>query len=525
MIKQIINHRSETIGGGALILAGFTIIGSILGVLRDSLFASRLGVGSQLDIYYAAFRIPDFVYSIFIMGAISAGFIPIFTAHLKKSKEEAGSLLSSIFVLFGLFMILVSALLIIFAEPILKNLLAGFDSEKISLAVNLTRLMMIQPIILGFSAIISSVLQIFKLFVATALAPAMYNLGIIAGIIFFYPRFGLSGLAYGVILGAILNLLILLPSFFHLKLPPKIDFLDSLKGLKQMFLIMIPRTLSILINQGYFLVLTFAASFMVAGSLGVFSLANNIQGFPYIIFTLSFVSASFPVFSRLFSDKDDLAFKQILNNTIRQILFFIIPFSGLFLIFRAQIVRLLLGYGRFDWAATDNTIAVLSILTLALVFQSLSYLFVRVFFSRGDSIKPFVGALLSYSLGAILCFILGRSFGVIGLAWAYVLTNTLYFFVMFIMLKRKLTFWSARELIKPVLKICISSFLACVVGYLMLNLLAPIFGTNTVKGLFLQAIFSGSSALFAFWMIGKKLGLEDLDNFKNLILNRLKLKK
>ena len=524
MIQKILNHRSESIAGGALIIAAFTLLGTIFGILRDALMASKLGATNQLDIYYASIRLPDFLYNIFILGAISAGFIPIFTAYLKRSKDEAGSLLMELVMLFSLGIGLLALIVFILAQPILSYLLKGFGPTQLALAVSLTRIMLIQPIILGLASIIGSVLQVYRLFLVNALAPVFYNIGIIIGVIGFYPVFGLKGLAYGVVLGALLNLLIQIPSFINLRLMGRFHWLSTWPGLKKMAIIMVPRTLSIIINQGYLLVLTFVATFLKEGSLAIFNLANNIQNFPQNIFALSFTVSAFPVLSQFFASQQLTQFKETLNKTIQQILFFMLPAAFFFLAFRAQIVRLLLGYGLFNWQATNITLNVLSIFCLGMIFQSLINLLIRTFFSQEDSHRPFWSALFSYSLGAVLCWYLGRLYGVYGLAGAFIAANTLYCFLLIVLLKQKIKDWDLRPIFKYFFKVGSLAVLSAFIGHLSLYLFEPLVNTRTVLGLGIQTLFSLSLGLALFLTLARFFSVSEVKEVTAFFRRKMGLK-
>jgi len=520
MINKILNHRSETILGGGLILALFAFLSSLFGMLRDALLAAKIGASSTLDIYYASFRLPDFIYNILILGAISAGFIPLFVSYLTESKEKANQLINGVLTFFGLFIGLLALLLTIFCRPILSLLLAGFDSQKIELAIKLTRILMIQPLFLGLSSIIGAVLQSHRLFLVNALAPLMYNLGIIVGILFFYPAFGLVGLAEGVVLGAILNFLIQVPSFRNLGYKISLGFSKIGPGLFSLVAMMVPRSLTILINQGYLLVLTFVASYLKEGSLAVFNLANNIQNLPQTIFALSLATSVFPVLSHYFHLKDMKNYYQTLIKTIRQTLFFIIPISAFFIVFRAQIVRLLLGYGRFDWSATILTIEVLTIFLIGMVFQSLINLLIRGFFSQKNTFTPFLAALSAYGLGTLAALWFGFHWGIKGLAWAFVLTNTSYALILIILLFRFYNFY--QEIFLFLLKIGAISFAAALTSYAGLRLNALFLSTHTVLGLAVQTFLALIFGLIVFYLLAKKLKLEELSALNEIFKKYLR---
>jgi putative peptidoglycan lipid II flippase len=349
MINRILNHQTSKIETSALILAIFTFIGSFLSVFRNGLLASTFGASRLVDMYYASFRIPDFIFNIFILGALAAGFIPLFVKYSNIGKKEANEFGTSIMIGISFFSALLGIIFVIFANPIVKLLFPGFASNDLQTIANLSRIMMIQPIFLGLSSLIGNILQVNNLYVPIAIAPLLYNLGIITGIVFFYPIFGLYGLAYGVILGAFLNLVIKYWPF------RKVDFMFSLphsiifkKYIKEFVSLTLFRALSIINLQLYLFVISNIASYLKAGSLGIITFASNIQDFPRSVFAMSFAVAAFPVLSRQFAENKKEEFSLTYQKTFVQILSFIIPIFVAFLVFREPIVRLLLGYGKFD---------------------------------------------------------------------------------------------------------------------------------------------------------------------------------
>jgi len=191
LIQKFLNSQAKSISSASIILALSYTGSAFLGLFRDRLLAGTFGAGSELDVYYAAFTVPDFVALILIFGAISAAVIPIFSSYLIKSKEEAFRYASVFLNIFLGFLILICVVLMIFTPYFISLIAPGFSAEKKELAVQLMRIMFLSPIILGASNVVSGILQVFHRFLVTALAPLMYNLGIIVGILFFYPYLGL----------------------------------------------------------------------------------------------------------------------------------------------------------------------------------------------------------------------------------------------------------------------------------------------------------------------------------------------
>ena len=522
--KKILNHKSETIFGAAMLTGGIMLFGGFLGFLRNALLTSRFGASGNLDIYYASFRLPDMIYNIFIMGAISAAFIPIFSQYWAKDKKEAWQFSNAIILIIGSFVGSLALLVAIFTEPLLSRLLVGFSPEQLEIAVILTRIMMIQPILMGISSVVASVLKIFKLFLVSALAPLFYNLGIIIGILFFVPSMGLKGLAWGVVLGAVLHILVQIPALIGTgyKFAFKLSMFTELKeGLKKGILMMVPRSLGIIVYQVFLLGITAIASTLKEGSIAVFNLANEIQNFPQTVFALSFAIAAFPSLSKLNAEKKHEDFVKTSINTLLQIFFFLIPIAVWFFVFREPIIRFLYGYGKFDWASTVNTIQVFSILSFGMIFQGVNIFLLRVFFAKGDALRPFIASVISYSTGFFLCYKLGLSFGVIGLTVAVAVTYLFYFLILFFLLKTDVPISLLKKFYHSLGKITAASLLSGSVAYLSLILLKGIFPIDKVINLALCALVAFIVSFVVFVILCNWFKIKEINELKSIIIQKI----
>src|SRR3989344_1399684 len=291
-MRTLFNFQSKTITSAAIVLAGSSLISRILGLFRDRLLAGVFGAGSELDVYYAAFRIPDFIYSILIAGGIIVAFLPLMSEYFLENKEAAWKFVNNILNVFLFFLIFISLGLFIFAPVITKLITPGFTPQQLAMTVLLTRILALSPILLGVSSIFSGILQYFNKFLAYGLAPIFYNLGIIFGIVFLAPYSGILGVAAGVIIGAFLHLAVQIPSALlsGFKYRPIFDF--KAPGLKRVLFLMIPRTFAVFSLQSNYVVMTAIASTLAVGSITVFNLANNIQHFPSGIVGVSFATAA-----------------------------------------------------------------------------------------------------------------------------------------------------------------------------------------------------------------------------------------
>ncbi|NTW75980.1 MAG: murein biosynthesis integral membrane protein MurJ, partial [Candidatus Moranbacteria bacterium] len=335
--RHLMNASSQTIGGAAFVIAAAGIASRLLGFLRDRLLAGRFGAGDDLDAYYAAFRIPDTLYTLLVMGALSAAFVPVFTEFLSKDKKKqafelAAGVLEWILLVLGT----LSLLAIVLAPAIVSILVPGFSPEKQAATVDLTRIMLLSPLLLGASAVFGGMLLSFRCFTAYSFAPILYNVGIIIGITLFVPFFGMMGLAWGVALGAMFHMAIQIPSvrsrgFFPSLFHHRLRF-DG--PVRRVVTLMIPRTLGIAANQLSLFMTTVFASLLASGSLSIFTLASNIQSIPIGLFAVSFSLAAFPTLSFSASEKRNGEFFDTLSRTTKRILFFVVPVSMLFIVFR-----------------------------------------------------------------------------------------------------------------------------------------------------------------------------------------------
>jgi putative peptidoglycan lipid II flippase len=225
-------------------------------------------------------------------------------------------------------------------------------------------------------------------FVLYAISPLLYNFGIIIGIILFYPAMGLSGLAIGVVLGAVGHLLVQLPfvvnSKYSFKVVKNIDY----NLLRQIFSVSIPRALTLSVNQIVLLILIGMASVMAAGSVSVFQFAFNLQSVPLTIIGVSYSVAAFPVLANLLAGAEYEKFKLHIQTAFRHIIFWSLPIIALFIVLRAQIVRVTLGSGNFTWDDTRLTAAVLALFVISLLAQSINLLTVRAFYANSNTRIP-----------------------------------------------------------------------------------------------------------------------------------------
>ena len=514
MIQRFLNSQAKSISSASLILAVSYLASAFLGLFRDRLLAGTFGAGSELDVYYAAFTVPDFIALILIFGAISAAIIPIFSSYVIKDKKEAWEYVSSLFNVFLGFLIVVCVFLIIFSPFIISLSAPGFSGEKREMAVLLMRIMFLSPIILGASNMISGILQVFHRFLVTALAPVMYNIGIIIGILFFAPKLGISGLAWGVVLGGALHLAIQIPTFIFSGFKYRLSFNLRHEGVQKTIKLMAPRSMGLAAGQLNTIVITAIASTLMAGSIAVFNLANNLSAILVNTVALSLSTAVFPSMSMAFIEANEEKFLQKFSNAFRQTIFLVIPMSILILILRAQIVRVILGAGKFGWIDTKLTTACLGILAVSLFAQGLIFILSKTFYASHNTVIPAVISVATVIFNIILSLILiwlikfSASFslfiqvffrlegvenmGIVALALAFSVTAILECFLLLYMLYKKFPNLKIKEISDSLQKIIIASATTAVLTFLVRQWLGSSVSLQTFWGVFLQLVLSGT---------------------------------
>lgn len=407
MVKRFVTLFYREIKGlhqAAYILAIFAFASQILAIFRDRMLAHTFGAGVELDIYYSAFRIPDLLFVLFASVLSVYVLIPFVVRAKKKSASDAKKLLGTVFTAF-IFAYLALVMVLFAATPSIANILFpdlyAQDPETLQ---TLMRILLIQPLFLGISSLFGVITQMQKKFIVYALSPIIYNVGIIIGIIYFYPLLGLEGLGWGVVLGAILHMLVQLPIFLSSTLKFNV-LIPNLKELKEVIIVAIPRAITLSLNQIVLLMLTIFAAAMTLGSVSVFQLAFNLQSVPLTIIGVSYSVAAFPVLANYIAEADVIKFREYVQTAFKHIIFWALPITALIIILRAHIVRLTLGSGNFNWDDTKLTAALLAVFVVALVFQSINLLIIRAFYANSNTRTPLLAVSASSLLSILLAYL------------------------------------------------------------------------------------------------------------------------
>ena len=492
----------------AILLGVFSLVSQLIGLLRDRMLANIIGPSSTLDIYYAAFRIPDLLYlSIASLASITV-LMPFIIERLNKNgKESARAFFNDVFSGFLVLLVVVSG--IVFAlMPRISHLIApGFNQAELHTLVGVSRIMLLSPILLGLSNLVGTITQILRKFIVFSLSPIFYNLGLIFGIVFLYPRFGDYGLAFGVVIGATLHLLIQLPTIIAAGFTPALTRRIEKASLRKLITLSLPRTIGLSMNSISLLVIVALASTVGAGAVSVFNFSINLETTPVGIIGLSYAIASFPILAETFARGEIDKWQKNIFSATRQILFWSLPLTTLFIVLRAQIVRITLGSGAFSWTDTKLTAACFAIFSIGLIGQNLVLVSVRAFYSAHDTKTPLIintvcsGVIIALAYYFLHIFNTVPVFqhtieslfrventphtAVLMLPLAYSIGTLLNAWLHWLDLRRKYI-----KINGGILKAFFQSLVSAV-AYFALNALAPLFSMHTFWGVFGQGFFAG----------------------------------
>jgi len=535
MVKRIISIFSREISNihqAAYLIALFALLSQFLGLIRDRLLAGKFGASMELDVYYAAFRIPDFIFTLIISLVSAAVLVPFIIKALERSPEYLKKFSDSIFTGLSLMSFVIGVISFIITPFILPGMFpeifsAGYGEQLILLS----RILLFQTIILSFSAFYMSYIQVFQKFFIYALSPILYNFGIIIGIIFFYDFLGLDGLAWGVVLGSVLHLVVTLPTVFKEKIFPKFVWNPDWKIIKDVLLLSLPRTVALAGNQISILLMVVFAAIMATGSVAIFTFAFNLQSIPISIIGASYSMAAFPTLAKLFAKGETKIFVEYIVKAARHIIFWSIPITVLFIVLRAQIVRTILGTGQFGWDDTRLVAASLALFVISAVAQSLILLFVRGYYSTGETIKPLFFSLISIAVTISSVFGLyflyqsseffvvflenmmrvssGPSSMVLILPIAFSIGQILNLVMLWASFDKKFSCFSD-VLWRSIFHTTASSIVMGYIAYLMLRIFDDVFNMNTTLGIFSQGFFSGIIGIFVGILVLIILGNQEI---------------
>lgn len=545
MVKKIFRALGAdvmNIHEAAYLLGFFALLAQILALFRDRLLAHYFGASASLDIYYAAFRIPDFIFATVASLVAGSVLIPFLQEKMLEGNDKAKQWIDEIWSAFSILVVISAVFAFLFMPFLVSYIFMAMDASAQSTVVDLSRILLLSPIFLGFSNFLGSIIQAHRRFALYALSPVLYNVGIIFGIIFLLPTFGIKGVVLGVVLGSILHAAVQIPFVRKVAFFPTFIFPLSVSRIKSVVLLSLPRTLALVSMNLVLVVLMSIASSMIEGSISVFNFAYNLQSAALSVIGVSYSTAAFPTLAKIFATGDREKFSRYVSSAFRHIIFWSLPATAIFIIVRAQIVRTVLGSGAFSWSDTRLTAACVALFAISIVAQNANLLFIRAYYAAGKTKVPFIicGISSLFTIGISLLFyelfsivpvvrdFVAEMFRVSDLSGIDVLSlplgftigalfNTLLFVFIFDREFKKL-FASIRE---TVVQGIVASIALGAVSYFALLIIGNLITLDTLTGVFSQGFVAGVLGLVAWFFVLRAMKSKEADELLVNIKGRI----
>lgn len=521
-LSSILLKKHQTIFSASLVLAITFGLSAILGFLRSRFLYAHFFQCCVLDLdaYNAAFRIPDLIFKLLVSGALSASFIPVFSSALKKEPENAYRLASIVVNLLLVCFIVIAVLAAIFTKPLSGLIASGFSPEQIELMASLSRILLISQIFFLVSNFITAILQVNEIFFISAFSPIIYNLAIIGSIFLLAPSFGIWGVAWGCVIGAVFHLLVQVPSVRQIGFRYIINFNIHFKGVREVFRLMIPRTLSLGLGEIENTATLFFASSLSAGSISILNLAMQLMYLPSRIFGTTLGQASLPILSKKVASNDIINFRLILNRTLRQSLYIAFPITILVLVNRLSIIRLLFGTRAFPWSATVLTAKTLAYLAPAIIFQSVIQILVRAFYALHDTRTPLKISFVSlfFSLSSAWYLTNFSRLGIVGLAISASLGNLIQCFGLCFKYIQKMDGFNPLLVLSYLSKLISASIASGLISWTAMHFFDDLSGgTFKTHSLVINLGFSLVVGIFCFFVFSLLLKMEEARDYQKKI--------
>jgi putative peptidoglycan lipid II flippase len=523
-----------TIQLAAALLAGSTLLSSGLGFFRDRLlngyYFDTYPLG--IDAYTVAFTIPDFMFFILVSGALSVTFIPVFNQRLASgNKKSAWELSTSMVNFMAIVTLVASILIIIFAEPLVRYVVGpGLDESGRSLAISMMRVIAVNPFLFAVATVIASMQQAVGRFTFYALAPTIYNIGIIIGTVFFTGGInifgwqifegGIMGVALGVVLGSILQLVVSSIGLMGLGFDYRFKIYWKNKGFREVLRLLPPRSLDQGADYLNSIVEINIASRMVAGTVRAYQQASTLHMLPINLIGVAISTAAFPKMSeRLAEGRPDL-FKSELQSVLRVIIWLALPVATITYFTRGYLVNFIKNGG-------DTLMAgLLGALVVAILFRSIYHIAARSFYAQQDTKTPLYISIVAISLniGLAIWFTMILDMGAYGLAWAQSIVACLEVLTLFYVMSRRIKGLFNLDFLHAIGRMISATVVMGVVSYIMVQLFQLGAEDQSLMATFPKFATIVAVSCAAYVWFSRMLKLREsnpiVDRFKSLLFGR-----
>lgn len=515
--------RSGLVRAG-VILSGAFLVSRVLGYIRTVVLGTTFGAGPELDAFFAAFRLPDLIYQVVAAGAMGSALIPVLSGLFASGdRAHAWRVVETVM---NLLLIVLSILAIgafIAAPALVRALAPGFDDAGLGRTTDLTRIMLVAPVMLALGAVATSSLNAEGRFTAAAFAPIVYNLGIIGGAVVLGPSIGVAGLAVGVVVGAVGHIAIQLPPLLGLGFRPgrSLDLSDA--AARRVLKLLGPRALGLGASQVTFIVMTALASSQGEGAVSAYSIAFAVLQIPIGVIGVPLGVVIFPSISREHALGAVESFVGLVTGSVRLLIFTMVPIAMLGIALRVPIVELLFGYGKFDVVAIDRTAGTLAAFLVGLPAHASIAVLARAFYARQDTRTPVVAAVLAVLINVALGIALAGPFGLPGLAIAIALAAWIEAAFLLIVLGRHVPTFERgaimRVLIEAVVAAAVAAFVAVGIVAALGQVMGPASGKIAILAVTALATVAGGTAYIG---IALMLRIPELPSIVGLVTDQIR---
>ena len=522
--------KGDSVARSAMIVMIAMIVSRILGYLRDVIIYAQIGQNHFTDAYNAAFKIPDCIYMILVGGALSAAFIPVISSYIAKGEKDSIWRFTSVVInVISCLLLLLVIIAYIFAPQFIGFYVRGFDAETLRLTVVLTRIMLLQAVLMAMAGICQGILQAYKIFTPTAVGSVLYNVGIIvvgaafSGLIeSHYPGYGITAFSIGVVAGAFGNFFVQAVALRKIGMRYHFSFDVTNEGFRRMVLLMLPVFVSLGAVQLNLFVNSGLASFLPQGYLSALNTAQRLMQLPVSIFGVSIAMAVFPVLSREAALEKHDEFRKDFAYAIRTILFIMFPFSLLLVVLGVPFIRFLYEIGKFTGDNTEAVAFALYFYAIGIFAYGCIQVLNRAFYAMQDTRRPVIVAVSGVAINLILSFVLIRYLQHGGLALAYSAAGICNMLFLFLLLKRKLGRIGLREILLSAAKTLIASAAMAAAAYGVSFASEQILGVASKWAQMVQLFSGGIVGMVVFLIAAKLLRMPEMETVTGRIKRKLK---
>ncbi len=475
---------SKSVAKAASFVAVAAILSRVLGFLRDSIIAGFFAKTYVTDAYNTGFVLPDLFYSLVVAGALSSAFMPVLTGYLAQGQnDEAWEVASSFMNLVFVFLGVLVSLGLLFAPNIIQFYIPDASAEHKQLAVELTRILLIQPLLLSTSGFAMGILNSLKIFGPSAIGSVLYTAGVIVCGVVLRPFLGIKGFAVGVLVGALANFLVQIPALKRAGF--RYSFVLNVKhpGVRKMATLAFPIILSFFLNQIIVVVYQNLTSSLPQGSLSALMYSYRLQQVPLGIFVYSIGVAIFPTLAEFAARKDFTSFRQSFSTAFRSILFITIPISVGMIVLAKPLIEVVYQHGNFTAIDTKQTVPSLIFFSLGLVGQAAIIFLPRTFYALQQTWAPVFVGVISLVVNVSLMFWLVGPMAQGGLALAMSISGTVNMLILTFILRRRVGRLDGRRILISFMQSTVASLVMGVAVFATVNFISSLLVPGTITSI------------------------------------------